>query len=199
MRNSIITLFAAVALLASCNNQSPRMDDRPQADADSTSSGLRIACIEVDSLMTQFEFAKEKSLELERKSNNARTTLTQKGEQLQKAAANFQQKLQNNGFTSREQAEGVQAALQKQQNDLAALQQRLESELASEQAKFLQALQDSLNHYLELYNQDKHYDIIVNKSAVLLSGDRFDITREIVAGLNARYKKGSATAKDKEK
>ena len=36
----------------------------------------------------------------------------QKGKQLQAAANNFQQKLQNNGFTSREQAASAQAAIQ---------------------------------------------------------------------------------------
>jgi Skp family chaperone for outer membrane proteins len=114
--------------------------------------------------MTQFEFAKEKTKELEKKSNNARNTLTQKGNQLQAAANNFQQKLQNNGFTSREQAEGVQAALQRQQNDLAALQARLENELAQETQKFNIALRDSLNHFLEIYNKDKKYDMILAKS-----------------------------------
>jgi outer membrane protein len=196
-KNIIIALFAAFAM-ASCNNQSPKLDAQPANDDNAQAAGLRIAYVEVDSLMTQFEFAKEKSKELEKKSLNARNTLTQKGNQLQAAANNFQQKLQNNGFTSREQAEGVQAALQRQQNDLAALQARLENELASEQQKFLEALQESLNNYLEVYNKDKKYDMIINKSAILYAGKKYDITQDVINGLNKRYKRGSATA-DKKK
>ena len=188
-KNIIIALFAAFAM-ASCNNQSPKLDAQPANDDNAQAAGLRIAYVEVDSLMTQFELAK--------KSLNARNTLTQKGNQLQAAANNFQQKLQNNGFTSREQAEGVQAALQRQQNDLAALQARLENELASEQQKFLEALQDSLNNYLEVYNKDKKYDMIINKSAILYAGKKYDITQDVINGLNKRYKRGSATA-DKKK
>ena len=157
MKKTIFTLALAAMALVSCNNKSPKLDEPSSVLNDSTQAGLKIAYIEVDSLMTQFEFAKEKSAELEKKSLNARNTLNQKGNQLQAAANNFQQKLQNNGFTSREQAESVQAALQKQQNDLAALQARLENELASEQQKFLQALQDSLNNFLTIYNKDKKF------------------------------------------
>jgi outer membrane protein len=174
------------------------MDEQPVTTSDSISQGMRIAYVEVDSLMTQFEFAKEKSQELEKNSLNARNTLTQKGNKLQEAANNFQQKLQNNGFASREQAEAAQAALQRQQNDLAALQARLENELASEQQKFLEALQDSLNNYLEVYNKDKKYDMIINKSAILYAGKKYDITQDVINGLNKRYKRGSATA-DKKK
>jgi outer membrane protein len=192
MNKKLMMALAATAMLTTaCNNQSPKMDNQPAAGGDSTSQGgVRIAYIEVDSLMTQFEFSKEKSQELERKSTNARNTLTQKGNQLQAAANNFQQKLQNNGFTSREQAEGVQAALQRQQNDLAALQARLENELAQETQKFNTALRDSLNHFLEIYNKDKKYDVILAKSGdnILLANKQFDITQDVINGLNKRYK-----------
>lgn len=193
MKKNLFLAMLAVAALTSCNNQSPKMDEQPEAAAETgTNAGVKIAYVEVDSLMTQFEFAKEKSKELEKKSLNARNTLTQKGNQLQAAANNFQQKIQNNGFTSREQAESVQQALQRQQNDLAALQARLENELASEQQKFLQALQDSLDSFLALYNKDKKYDLIVNKSAILFGDKKYDITQDVINGLNKRYKKEAA-------
>ena len=184
-------VLAFAAMMCACNNQSPKMDEQPAASADVTNQGgMRIAYVEVDSLMTQFEFAKEKSKELEKKSNNARNTLNQKGNQLQAAANNFQQKLQNNGFTSREQAESVQNALQRQQNDLAALQARLENELAQETQKFNIALRDSLNNFLSIYNKDKKYDMILAKSGdnILLANRQFDITQDVINGLNKRYK-----------
>ena len=189
--------LALVAMMSACNNQSPKMDDKKSAtDEETPQSGLRIAFVEVDSLMTQFEFAKEKSKELEKKSSNARNTLTQKGNQLQAATNNFQQKLQNNGFTSREQAESVQNALQRQQNDLAALQARLENELAQETQKFNTALRDSLNNFLLLYNVDKKFDIILAKSGdnLLLTNKQLDITQEVINGLNKRYKAGAKKA-----
>ena len=190
MKKSFIYVLSIAFALVSCNKQAEKMDSEPVvSESSENQGGIKIAYIEVDSLMTQFEFAKERSKELEKKSLNARNTLNQKGNQLQAAANNFQQKLQNNGFTSREQAEGVQAALQSQQSDLATLQARLENELASEQQKFLQALQDSLDNFLAIYNKDKKYDMIINKSAILYSDKKYDITQEVINGLNKRYKK----------
>lgn len=190
MKKSFIYVLSIAFALVSCNKQAEKMDSEPVvSESTENQGGIKIAYIEVDSLMTQFEFAKERSKELEKKSLNARNTLNQKGNQLQAAANNFQQKLQNNGFTSREQAEGVQAALQRQQSDLATLQARLENELASEQQKFLQALQDSLDNFLAIYNKDKKYDMIINKSAILYSDKKYDITQEVINGLNKRYKK----------
>ena len=134
MKKYIFSALAVAAMMASCNNASPKMDDQPAA---ASSEGLKIAYVEVDSLMTQYDFAKDYSVTLQKKSNNARNTLTQKGNALQAAMNNFQQKINNNGFQSREQAASVQNAIQRQQNDLQELQARLENELATETAKFL--------------------------------------------------------------
>ncbi len=109
---------------------------------------------------------------------------------MQAAAANFQQKLNNNGFTSREQAASVQAALQRQQEDLQELQNRLGSELDSETAKYNAALRDSLQNFLKVYNKTKKYDLILSKAGdnILLADKKLDITADVINGLNKRYK-----------
>lgn len=190
MKKNMFLALAAVVALASCNNESPKMDDQPAAATESNEGGLKIAYIEVDSLMTQYEFCKEFTLVLQKKSNNARNTLNAKGQQLQSAMQNFQQKLNNNGFTSREQAESQQAAIQRQQQSLQELQARLENELANETAKYNEGLRDSLQHYLADYNKTKKYDLILTKQGdnILLAAKRFDITNDIINGLNKRYK-----------
>ena len=198
MKNNIFRAYALMAVavvFSSCNNAAPKMDEEPVAEAVAASGeGMRIAYIEIDTLTSQYEFAKQKSLELEKKGTNARNTIQAKSQQFEKKAAAFQQKLQSNGFTSREAAESEQAALQREQQNILALQQRLENELASEQQKFLQAFQDSLDNFLADYNKAKKYDMIVNKAAVLFADKRFDITTEVVNGMNKRYKKDAKTS-----
>ena len=194
---------AALVALASCNNEAPKMDEKPAAATEKVKgNGVKIAYVEVDSLMTQYEFCKEFSLILQKKSNNARNTLNAKGQQLQSAMVNFQQKLQNNGFTSREQAESQQAAIQRQQQSLQELQVRLENELASETQKYNDALRDSLQHFLKDYNKDKAFDLILTKQGdnILYAAKRFDITNDVINGLNKRYKstlKSEAKKEDK--
>ena len=192
-------LLTLVGLTSACNNSAPKMDEEPETAVATTGEGMRIAYIEIDTLTAQYEFAKEKSLELEKKGTNARNTIQTKTAQLEKNAQAFQQKLQSNGYTSREQAEAAQANLQREQQNIMALQQRLENELASEQQKFLQAFQDSLDNFLADYNKDKKYDMIVNKAAVLYADKRFDITTDVVNGMNRRYKKVSASDSTKTK
>ena len=184
-----------IALMASCNNASSKMDDKPVA-GNASGVGMKIAYVEVDSLMTQYDFAKDYSVTLQKKSNNARNTLTQKGNALQAAVNNFQQKLNNNGFQSREQAASVQAAIERQQRDLQELQGRLEGELASETAKFNEALRDSLQNFLKAYNNDKHYDLILSKAGdnILMADKKYDITVDVINGLNKRYKPAAKPA-----
>ncbi|MCR4919375.1 MAG: OmpH family outer membrane protein [Prevotella sp.] len=185
-----LTLLAAALLVGSCNNSSPKMDETPVAAEKQT--GLKIAYVEIDSLMTQYKFAKDFTAVLEKKSNNARNTLTQKGNQLQSAANNFQQKLENNGFTSREQAANAQAALQRQQQNLQELQARLGGELDDMTAKYNNALRDSLNNFLADYNKDKNYDLILSKAGdnILKANPQYNITKDVINGLNKRYKGG---------
>ncbi len=201
-RNTIVTAVSIAALsvctLVSCNNSSPKMDEQPSADKNATATtGMKIAYVEVDSLMSQYKFCKDYSLILQKKSNNARNTLTQKGKQLQAAAANFQQKVQNNGFASHEQAASVQAAIQRQEQDLQELQNRLGSELDAETAKYNAALRDSLRNFLKDYNKTKKYDLIISKAGdnILYADTKHDITKDVINGLNKRYK--STVKKDK--
>ena len=198
MKKYIFSALAIAALMVSCNNQSPKMDDQPVA-GDISASGLKIAYVEVDSLMTQYDFAKDYSVTLQKKSNNARNTLTTKGNALQAAVNNFQQKLNNNGFTSREQAASQQAAIERQQRDLQELQARLENELANETAKFNETLRDSLQNFLKDYNKDKQFSLILTKQGdnILLADKRFDITNDVINGLNKRYKPAPKKADEK--
>ena len=198
MKKYILPALAIAAMMVSCNNQSPKMDEQPAAVS---ADGLKIAYVEVDSLMTQYNFAKDYSVTLQKQSNNARNTLNQKGNALQAAVANFQQKVNNNGFTSREQAASQQAAIERQQRDLQELQARLEGELASQTAKFNEALRDSLQNFLKDYNNDKKYDMILAKSGdnILMANKRFDITQDVINGLNKRYKPSAKPAADTKK
>ena len=199
MNKYMMMAAGAVLALASCNNASPKMDDQPAAADSANGAALKIAYVEVDSLMTQYEYCKDFTLVLQKKSNNARNTLTQKGQQLQNAMNSFQQKLNNNGFTSREQAESQQAAIQRQQNDLQQLQARLENELANETATYNEGLRDSLQHFLAKYNKDKKYDLILTKQGdnILYANKRFDITADIINGLNKAYKSTFNKAEEK--
>lgn len=182
-----IAAFAALSLV-SCNKSQPQVEAKSES-ASKAPAELKIAYVEVDSIMTQYTFAKEYSALLEKKGQNIQATIAKKGQDLQAAAANFQQKIQQNAYT-REQAEAIQAGLQKQNSDLQGLQQRLGNEFAAEQEKYNKALHDSIANFLKAYNVNKKYSIILSKSGdnLLYADKAYDITNEVIAGLNKAYK-----------
>ncbi len=191
MKNLIcsVVVVALMALVAtSCNNQAPKVEEK-SASVNAVDGNMKIAYVEVDSIMTQYKFCKEYTVILEKKSQNIQNTLNAKGNALQSAAIKFQQDIQNNKYTQ-QQAESVQASLQKQQSDLQALQQRLSTDFQNETEKFNNALRDSIQHYIAVYNKDKKFSLILSKAGdnLLYADKTYDITNEIITGLNKAYK-----------
>ena len=203
MKANIVKTMSLAALsaltLVACNNAAPKMDEQPAAVPQ---GGMKIAYVEVDSLASQYKFCIEYTKILEKKRSNATNTLNQKGQQLQAAMNNFQQKINSNQFRSREEAENAQLAIQRSQQSLQELQNRLGAELEKEAADFSVALKDSLDHFLAIYNKDKKYDLILSKSDatsnILFADIRYDITQDVINGLNKRYKPAPAQTKKEE-
>mgnify|MGYP001508677269 FL=1 len=187
IRSAVVVALMSL-VVASCNKQAPKVEEK-SASTNTANAGMKIAYIEVDSIMSQYKFCKEYSLILEKKSQNIQNTVNAKGRSLQAAAAKFQQDIQNNKYTQ-QQAEAVQAGLQKQNADLQALQQRLGAEFQAETEKFNKALRDSIQHYLAVYNKDKKFSLILSKAGdnILYADKTYDITNEVIAGLNKAYK-----------
>lgn len=188
MIGSLAVAAMVTLAMTSCNQSSPKMDSKADVEQNAPAS-LKIAYVEVDSIMSQYTFCKDYSLILQKKGQNIQNTLAAKQQHLQAAAANFQQKIQQNAYT-REQAEAIQAGLQKQNNDLQVLNQRLSAEFQTETDKYNSALRDSIQNFLNIYNKDKKFSIIFSKQGdnLLYADKAYDITKEVIAGLNKAYK-----------
>ena len=139
--------------------------------------------------MSQYTYWKEVTKIMKAKEANIQKTLANKQQSIQKAAANFQQDIRSNKYTQA-QAEQIQASIQKQAQDADVLQQRLGSEYQNEVAKYNKALSDSVHHFLVEYNKDKKYSMILAKSGdnILYADKTYNITNDVVKGLNKAYK-----------
>lgn len=195
-RTLAIAAFAAVAM-TSCDKSKSQVDDKEPA-AQTATTATKIAYVEVDSIMSQYKFCKDYSLILQKKGQNIQNTLAQKQHALEQAYGNFQQKVQQNAYT-REQAEQIQMSLQKQNSDLQVLNQRLSGEFQAETEKYNNALRDSIQHFLAVYNKDKKYGLILSKAGdnILYADKAYDITNEVIAGLNKAYKPAAPAKKEK--
>jgi len=202
MKKTFFFALSALVALTACNNkQETEAEAAAPADTEEV-TGLKVAYIEIDSLMSQYQFCVDYNLLLNQKSDNAANTLQQKQRALQQHAAALQKKYESNGFTTRDELENAQNQLAREQQDLAELEQRLTNELAMENAKLNAELRDSIQAFLKVYNKTKKYDYIMSKLGdnLLWANKKFDITKEVIAGLNKRYKNGKpAAAKDDKK
>lgn len=192
---SVAVLATCMLAMASCDKSKQEEAVAPSAQA----GEMKVAYVEVDSIMSQYQFWKDALQILEKKGQTIESTLQKKQAELQNAANNFQARLQQNALTQ-QQAQQIQAGLQKQANDLEALRQRLSNEFAEEQQNYNVALHDSIQHFIQRYNSDKKYSMIYSKSGdnLLYADKSLDITSEVIAGLNKSYKPAAKPAEKKE-
>jgi outer membrane protein len=152
---------------------------------------LPIAYINVDSLLSNYQFAKEANESLIRKQEDSRLNINTKARQLQVEMGEFQKKLEANAFLSRERAELEQARLVRRQQELQELDGKLSQQIMQVQQKMSEQLRDTINAFLKQYNKDKKYEMIISNTAsdnVLYAEKGYDITAEITKLLNERFK-----------
>jgi outer membrane protein len=153
---------------------------------------MPVAYLNVDSLLENYTFAQEASEQLMTKQEDARLKMNTKLRTFQNELAEFQRKLENNAYLSRERAEKDQQKLAKKEQELQELEAKLTQDIMLENQKLNAQLADSLTNFLKVFNADGRYHVILSNTAkdnVLMANEHYDITDEVITGLNARYKK----------
>jgi len=154
-----------------------------------TKGKLPIAYINVDSLLLHYQFAKDANESLTKKQEDSRLTINTRARQLQTEMGEFQRKLENNAFLSRERAEQEQLRLQKKQQELQELDGKLSQQLLQVQQKMSEELRDTINKFMKEYNKDNKYEIIISNTSndnVLYAAKGYNITAEVTKLLNER-------------
>ena len=166
---------------------------------DEAENGNKIAYVCIDSIINKYDFCTEHSKLLEKKMNNIKATLAAKGKELQNSAISFQQKVQSGEIKSQEQAQKMQASLQKQQMELENLQEKYSAQFEKERQKYNEEMKDSIENFLNDYNKDRKYSLILSKveNNILYADKKMDITEDVLNGLNKRYKSSKGTKNGK--
>lgn len=186
----IVMAFAAILIFAQCANNAKETASQNTAPATTESAqSLKIAYVDIDSLLNNYKFSVTLRNEMLRKGENMRMTLSEKAKVIQADMEDFQRKMENNVYATRQRAEEEQTRILKSQEDYARLEQRLVNELSAEEQKNNLILRDSINNFLKDYNVANGYDLILSRMAdnILLANEALDITKEVIDGLNDRY------------
>lgn len=190
--NYLINGFAAFAFIVLFSQCAGKTENNAAAVSDGATSpvNLKIAYVEVDTLLSQYNFCEDLNREMVKKEENSRMLLNRKVSELGKQKQEFQKKYESNAFLSPERAQQEYNRLAKMEQDLQELQGKLSNELATENQKNSLMLRDSINAFLKEYNKTKGYSLIFSNTGfdnLLYADSAFNITKEIVDGLNARY------------
>lgn len=190
---TIVTTLCATATMftfTQCNNAPQATPETSSPIVCDTTPALKIAYVDIDTLLINYDLWNDLNEEMIRKEENVRTTLNEKAKDLENDFAEFERKLNNNGFVTRERAESEQSRILKKRQDLEELQERLSNELTVENNKNNILFRDSINAYIKEYNKAKGYNIILSRLGdnILYIDGGMNITKEVIDGLNARYK-----------
>lgn len=181
-----IVLAVAVAVLYYLHFKTPQPETSTSA-VPLESKGKAIVYVNVDSLLTKYDFFKDTQKVLESKRFQLDNDLNSKGRNLQNKAAFFQQRAQT---MTMEQARATEAALQKEQQELLAYRERAAQQLVLEEQKKNEELYNQIFEYLKKYNKENKYEFVLGYTkggGILFADSGNDVTRKVLDGLNKDY------------
>ena len=204
MKKQIIILsiaaVAAALTLASCNQNNPGTGDNGnQTDSTAVSPfNGQIVFYDADRLTAEYDMANDKLSALEAKVKGIQNEITRRENNLKAEMNSFQQKYEK-GLLMRSVAEEQGAQLQKKQADYQNYAMRKQDEIAEEQAVTMRQIYDAINTYIQKFNEEHHYSMILATTSgaqggllsvpVTAADPSLDITDAILKGLNEEYVK----------
>lgn len=193
------------ALLLSCgvlsfyncknNNQAPTPSVQVVA-TDSASAkfigNARIAYVNMDTLKEQYTFYKQQETVFTQKNATLASAYENKARQWQNDMVALQQKAQQ-GTTAPAQLQQEEQSLMKRQSAIAEERDRKAKELFDETQKFNESIQKKLSAVLAQLQKEKGFDYVMSHvsggvSNLLYVNEKLDITKDVVAILNAEQK-----------
>lgn len=145
--------------------------------------------VDVDSVLSKYNLAKDYNEELLRLQSNAESQMKQHQTKLANFEANVQNKMQNNGYLSEASLKQDQQTYQNMANQAQRSMAGLQSNIEQSAIQAQKTIQDSIDAFIADYNKTRGYDAILYKGATLYINPALDITDEVIEGLNARYNK----------
>jgi outer membrane protein len=149
--------------------------------------GVKVAYFEIDSIQNSYNFFKDVKAALQAKDVENAKQLTG----LKNAFAIKYQELQKNGqYLSQAEIGARQQELAQLEKNYTNREQQLAAEMQEESFKRLQEVKQKIEAFLVSYNKNKEFAYIFSSNPDLMyyKDTAYDITADIVKGLNAEYK-----------
>lgn len=183
-----VLVFMSVAMFTSCA-ESKKESEAATAEVKNETPQMVIRYIDEDSLLAKYNLAKDINEAMLRRSNQFDSEQQRRARDIQKLAGDIESKYKSNGYLTQESFNADQNKLAKMQSDaenyLARLQRDIQNEMLQNQIQ----LNDSINNFLKAYSKEKGFDAVLRKTATFYMDSKYEVTAEVVEGLNKRYNK----------
>jgi outer membrane protein len=183
--NVILTIAVAVLYYLHFKDHQP--EAAPALKTPTEVKSKSIVYVNVDSLLTRYEYFKDTQKVLESKRFQLENDLAAKGRNLQNKVAFFQQRA---ATMTQEQGRATEASLQKEQQDILAYRERAAQSLALEEQNKNKQLYDQIYDYLKKINAQNKYEFVLGYTkggGILFADPSADQTKAILDGLNKEY------------
>jgi len=186
---SVIALALIVILYVRQSHQLDQMNNHVEGEKRNQGSGFKVAYFDMDSVEAHYEAFKEAQTDLKNQENSMNQELSSLDRANQKKIEAWRQK--GNAMT---QAEGEQAQqeYQQMQQEFQSRKQTLEQALYKNTEDRKTSIRKSIESYLRDYNRQKNFSYIIQYDAnsfIYAKDTAYNITNDVVDGLNAAYKK----------
>lgn len=154
----------------------------------SSTAGAKIAYFEMDSLQANYNYFKDALNHLKEKEQTMNMELAGMEKAYQKRVNEWQKK---GASMSQSEADAAQRENAQLQQAYQSRKQSLEESFAKQSMEFKKDIKKKIEEYLEEYNRDKNYSYVLSYEPdfIFLKDTTCNITTDLVAGLNASYKK----------
>lgn len=190
-----VRLFAVVLAIGAtaCSQAGDKSEDAaaaPEASAaeKAAASACNIRYLNLDTVFNNYKLAQEVSKEGQKLMLDYQNLERQKQNELQRLGSSIEQKRNSNGYLSQESFDADVNNFNKKQSEAANVLGARQNSISEKMAERHKVLQDSLDSFLRDYNAKHGYDAILLRESGVLFNPALDITQEVIAGLNARYK-----------
>lgn len=149
---------------------------------------FKIAYFEMDSIENNYEYLKQVKNELKAKENQLTGQLTTLKNHYMEKVNKFQQEAQT---MTQERQGAMQQELMQEQKMIQNKEQAMGGDLQDESFKKMQVVNKTIEDFLKQFNKDKGYSYILahQPGTIYYKDSRYDITNEMLKGLNESYKK----------
>jgi len=180
--NGVLAVAVIVLYILHFNNSAT-----PVKSSAANAGGTKVAYFEIDSIQNNYAFFKEVKSALQVKDMENAKQLTA----LKNAYIAKYQDLQKNGqYLSQAEVGSRQQELVQAEKNYTSKEQQLSQELQEESFKRLQEVKKKIESFLAQYNKNKQFAYIFSSNPDLMyyKDTAYDITADIVKGLNEEYK-----------